>query len=652
MKRVIAAGFFLIAGACGRQDAALPTAKPLSPDVGRYVAPSYSPDGSRIAYWMPASEGAAGWQLWIAKADLSGAEKVAATVAPLMFPSPAEWSPDGRQVAVGSSDFGMLNVSLVSVDGGPAQRLTKSTGVEVPVAWDRDGDHLYYLATSGASISGFKVSTKTGEVTAAVPGEKRPYLAVLSPDGTRVAYAVLEGAKSTLWVADTTGANARQLTTEGFENIQLGRVWSPDSKEIVYESIRTGTTDIWVAPVDGTKPRQLTHDVRNDYGAAWSPDGKAIAFISDRGRQTDVWVVPAAGGVEQRVTDTAVEEETPLEWRPRSNEILFATRLGHGGVWAVDAAAGGERQLTPDSVHVRWFNVSPNGGEFNYVAERGSGAADLVVAPMAGGPSRTLVTGTGSVDAPRWSWDGTKIVFSSDRGGSTDVWVVDASGGAARALVKWPGFENGAVWNHDGSAVLFSSDRDATLSDVWSVAIAGGEPKRLTTAGSASGPGTQRGVMDVLVRVVTAKDGRFGISRLGVDGALHTVWDKSNAVPSQISPRGDSIVAIVEQPNGKQASMLLSMKTGAGRTILKDGDIATAFSPDAKFLSYSTKAGGGRNLALLNLADGSSRVLTKGSDDVAGTEFTPDGKTLVFRRTKIVQRLVTVDVTKLLQGGK
>ncbi len=643
-------GMVLLLGACARGESGGPQVTALSPDGQRLNAISYSPDGTRIAYWSPGDSAA--WQLWVANADLSAPMKMPAIS--LFSGVPPVWSPDGTRIASWSSQFGTADVVVMPAAGGAPQRVTQGPGFEIPVAWYPDGDRLTYLASAeGGTISSFEVSVSAGTSKPLVPNERHPTFGMPSPDGSHLGYGVVDGQRSSLWVADSDGSNPRQLTSEGFESASGNTIpWSPDGKEIAYESRRTGTSDIWVVPIDGGKPQQLTHDVRNDYLPTWSPDGKWIAFLSDRGRQTDVWVVPAAGGEERRVSDTS-DDELALTWRPGTTTLAFTAITRAGGAWVMDLTGGTERRITPDSVRISWFNVSPDGEQIDYVVDRGGGIADLAVMAIAGGPSRTLVAGGGIVNSPYWSPDGSKIVFTSDRGGSMDVWVVDASGGAPRQITNWPSNESAAVWSGDGKVVFFRSDRDSKLGDLWKVPASGGEPTRVTNNGTIGGGLVSRaGVSDIFAGTLNPSGGQLAFARVRPDGSLHAVWDLTNAFPASISPSGDSVAALVEQPDGKMASMILPAAGGAGRVILGASDQVGNWSKDGRTLLYETGPSASRDLGVLNVADGTTRRLTTTPEEEGGAEFTPDGNSVVFVRNRVVERIYSVDLSKMLGGAK
>jgi TolB protein len=648
MKRFAFVCVLLLVAACNgdRQVAAdnLPVLTALSPDSVRHAGHAFSRDGQRIAYWTPDTDSTTDWLLTVANADLSSATSLGVRS---IVPDWIMWHPDGSQLASVSSQYGTADIVLVTLSSGAVQRLTKDAGIEIPQGWTDDGRSLAYTRSSpDGSFRTDVLSLTDGTSRAMLPNETRPYIGYLSPKGAHVMFTLGDGSSFTIWVADSLGENRRQLTTEGFEQT-VRQPWSPDGKEVLYVSTRTGTSDLWVAPIDGSAPRQLTRNVRNDFEGVWSPDGQWVAFLSDRGKQTDVWIVSVATGEERRVTNSAAEERAPLVWRAGSNELTFGVQSERSELWAVDVESGKERQLTADSLRLSDFWLSPDGRDVAIVVERGGGVRELAVVPVAGGDARTLVSNQAVLYRPLFSPDGSQLVYSSDAGGSEDIWVIDVQGGAARQLTNWPGMERSPVWSEDGTAILFLADRDTRLFDVWKVPASGGEPARLTRDGALVDLMARAGFPGTYISRISTKDGQIGVSRLQNDGSLQTVWDDSNTERT-IPFSADSMLAMVEQPDGTSRAMLLSASGGGGRILLAPNERVSWSSSDGKMLVFSTPANGANDLALLTISDGTVRRLVSSPENEQGAEITYDNNTVVFMRTQAVQRIHSADLSRLL----
>jgi Tol biopolymer transport system component len=275
---------------------------------------------------------------------------------------------------------------------------------------------------------------------------------------------------------------------------------------------------------------------------------------------------------------------------------------------------------------------------------------DIVVSAVDGSSARKVLVGGGTVYNAMMSPDGSRISFSSNRGGSDDVWVLHISSGALRRLTDWPGWERGPTWGADGS-LWFLAERGARGTDVWKVSASGGEPVRVTRSGGFNGLIGRLGVDVLFANVRSSTTARWSLALVKPDGSLRTVWDSSSSYLASISPTADSITAVVQTPGGHQESRILSVLTARGRKILEEDEYAGAWSNDGKRLLYNFSAGGTEHLGMLSLVDGSTRQLTKEmdyDDDAYSALWAPDDNTVVFVRSKPDARVFTVDASKFL----
>jgi len=642
MKRVLVLVLTLAVAACGDRST-VPTARSLSPENADHQVAGYSPDGSQIYWWQRAGDQ---WQLYRSPADMSAPESLS-----LRTSAPANgqllWSPDGLRFATGADNgSGFPVVWIVSAAGGAPRRLTSASSFEAPLSWNPDGKRLLYVTVLDRNIYTMVVNVDSGVPARLLPTETSPHAAAWSPDGSKLAIQVIGQGRSTIWLADSTGGNLRQLTTEGFEQFTgYPTPWSPDGSALLYQSNRTGTSDIWVLPVD-SQPRQLTHDVRDDRNASWSSDGRWVAFESNRGLQNDIWVIPAAGGEARRVTDDDLNESL-LGWRPGTEQLAYNTGRDRRTLWSRVLASGEEQQLTPDSLDVAYFNLS-SAGQLEVSIARGGGVVDIATMPLSGDDLHVILRDArGSV--AHWSPDGSKLALLSGRAGAnTHAWVMDADGGNLRQLTSWPESDAEAVFSDD-STVYVRSTHESRFGDLWRVAASGGEPTRVTRTGGVVGICWQaRRPGEVLVPVVADVPVIIASARLRPGGVLQPIWDRTTSGCPLASPTADS-VAVITAAGGNSQAMLLPLRGGPGRPILDSNQVPITWSPDGRQLLFRYTRNEPFDLGILTVADGSVRRITQTPESEVGTEWSADGSTLVFNRIVPVSRVTTVDVTSLLR---
>lgn len=106
--------------------------------------------------------------------------------------------------------------------------------------------------------------------------------------------------------------------------------------------------------------------------------------------------------------------------------------------------------------------LAPDGTRLVYVRTRVDAAEDAYdTALWLHDPERDihrpLTTHDASHGSPRWSPEGDRIAFVSDRSGKSQIWVLDLSGGEARQLTNLPDGAGAPVWSPDGERIAFSS---------------------------------------------------------------------------------------------------------------------------------------------------------------------------------------------------
>jgi len=131
--------------------------------------------------------------------------------------------------------------------------------------------------------------------------------------------------------------------------------------------------------------------------------------------------------------------------------------------------------VTADETDPRW---SPDGRRLAFMSDRIK-QYEIYVAPSGGGPARAITHTQGGAHDPAWSPNGHQIAFTTFIGGQWQIGVVNSAGGGQRILTSSSGDNTNPDWSPDGKSIIFESTRD-NVSAIYVMKAAGGGQRRLS----------------------------------------------------------------------------------------------------------------------------------------------------------------------------
>jgi eukaryotic-like serine/threonine-protein kinase len=382
---------------------------------------------------------------------------------------------------------------------GTFTQLTQQRGIEEFPSLSSDGRWMVYASNAAGNFDIYLQSVGGQTPINLTPDIKdddtQP---VFSPDGERIAFRS-ERDGGGIFVMARTGESVKRLTDAGYNP-----AWAPTSREIAFgtENIvtlpdgRGPRSGLWIVDVDSGSKRQLATD--DAVQPSWSPHGSRIAYWAARGaqRQRDILTLAAGGGDPVLVTDDAALDWNPV-WSADGGHLYFSSnRGGSMNLWrvAIDEVSGRVLQppeaITVPSRFAAHFSASGDGRRLAFT----SVDFDLNVQRVAFDPATEKVQGeaqwvtTGSkmwlgVDVTR---DGSRIVLTS-RSPQEDVFVARADGGGLRQLTSDAAFDRYPRWSPDGARIAFYSNRGGGW-DVWTINPDGSSLTQITKNAGAHYP--------------------------------------------------------------------------------------------------------------------------------------------------------------------
>jgi len=267
-----------------------PAVRPIQKFVGTNLMPDWSSDGRYLAYvsqrgFNPTNNTGR----MIGVRDMTTGEERELHPKLLYF-GPVSWSPDGTALLTSGTDVrGRTGVFMIDVRTAEVGLVAETILGSQP-QWSPDGMRVFYRTGAPAQSSDFNIIERdlaSGAERLVMSGSFGVFS--ISPDGRSIVVPLGDIAAGSIdrvvQISVNSGEMRELLRVDSTERIAsfIAPRWTPDGRAVLVR--KRSPNELWLVPTTGAPPRKLDVDVRD-----WSlggvgqislhPDGRRIAFLS------------------------------------------------------------------------------------------------------------------------------------------------------------------------------------------------------------------------------------------------------------------------------------------------------------------------------------------------------------------------------------
>jgi eukaryotic-like serine/threonine-protein kinase len=239
-------------------------------------------------------------------------------------------------------------------DAGELQQLTRSDASDTNPSASADGKKIVFLSGRSGNKDIWLKDLDSGQETALTASAVEKSSPIITSDGSKVAYSVLEKQKRPIYVIASSRGMVEKLCEDCGEPVG----WSSDGTKLLYLSGQPRHVDL-LDLTSGAKAPLLQHPEFSLDQAHFSPDDGWIAFVAKTSPdRTRIFIAPfrdgSAPGPKQwiAVTDGEAWDDKP-RWHASGDALYFySKRDGFGCIWHQRLDPTGKRPIgEPSAVY-------------------------------------------------------------------------------------------------------------------------------------------------------------------------------------------------------------------------------------------------------------------------------------------------------------
>jgi eukaryotic-like serine/threonine-protein kinase len=380
------------------------------------------------------------------------------------------FSPDGSRIAYGI--FNPWETWEIPVFGGDPRVLLPNSS---SLTWIQDGKRLLFSEVKRglqmAVVTSDEARGQSRDVYIPHGERTMAHHSYLSPDGKWVLVVEMnnQGSLGPCRLVPFDGSGGARVVGPP-DTICTSGAWSSDGSWLYFSANPGGRFHIWRQRFPDGAPQQVTSGPTEEEGIAMAADGKS--FITSVGiRDNSVWIHDARG--EHQVSSEG--SAASPQFSPDARQLYYMLSYGertNSELWVTDLASGSSNPVLSGysvrscGVGQQHYAISQDGREVAFSMLDKVGHSDLWIASTDRRSTPHMIESVGNEDCPFFLPDG-DLIFRSGEGNQNFLYRMKIDGTGRRKISDWPIFDPFGV-SRDGRWIV-AQTRGPDAENMYSV---------------------------------------------------------------------------------------------------------------------------------------------------------------------------------------
>ncbi len=285
--------------------------------------------------------------------------------------------------------------------------------------------------------------------------------------------------KQQIFIMDSNGDGVKEVCYKDLDCYSPR--FSPDGRKIVFCATNVVSDFIYMVDLDDSSTFTLPKFIDGGTDPVFSPDGKYLMYRSEKNDNNAIYILDIAADESFPISDGSLS--THAKFSPDGNKVIYSSSLNENFDLVVldlnDTTDDAQKTIANSKDAELYGTFSPDGKSIAYSSFDINYKGTIHICDANGKNNSAISKGMGSSYNPKFSPDGKKLAFISDKTGNFEVYTCNRDGSGIKQITSKKGSTVEFDWSYDSKKIVYESINES-VSSINVMDLISGKSENLT----------------------------------------------------------------------------------------------------------------------------------------------------------------------------